>query len=143
MKPFRGTFTVMVTPFTEAGEIDAAALQNFVNWQIAEGIDGLIPLGSTGEFLSLSDAEHELVAHTVIRETAGRVPVLGGTGAEDTREVVRLSRRAEQLSADGVMIIPPFYCTPTEDEFFHHYKTVSDAIGIPIMIYNNPPTANV
>jgi hypothetical protein len=81
MKPFRGTYTVMVTPFTETGEIDVAALWNFVNWQIAEGIDGLIPLGSTGEFLSLSDAEHELVAHTVIREAAGRVPVLIGTGA--------------------------------------------------------------
>ncbi len=71
------------------------------------------------------------------------MPVLIGTGAEDTREVVRLSRRAEQFGADGVMIIPPFYCTPTDDELFHHYKTVSDAIGIPIMIYNNPATANV
>jgi len=143
MRPFRGTYTVMVTPFTQSGEIDTAALRNFVRWQIAEGIDGLIPLGSTGEFLSLSDAEHELVAHTVIAEAAGRVPVLIGTGAEDTREVVRRSRRAEQLGADGVMIIPPFYCTPTDDELFYHYKTVSDAIGIPIMVYNNPATANV
>jgi len=143
MQPFRGTYTVIVTPFTETGEIAVAALRKFVNWQIAEGIDGLIPLGSTGEFLSLSDAEHELVAHMVIGEAAGRVPVLIGTGAEDTREVVRLSRRAESLGADGVMIIPPFYCTPTDDELFHHYKTVSDAIGIPIMLYNNPATANV
>jgi 4-hydroxy-tetrahydrodipicolinate synthase len=83
------------------------------------------------------------VAQTVIEAAAGRVPVLIGTGAEDTREVVRASREAEALGADGVMIIPPFYSTPTEDELYHHYKTVADAIGIPIMIYNNPATANV
>jgi 4-hydroxy-tetrahydrodipicolinate synthase len=140
---FRGTFTVMVTPFTAADEIDVPTLRALVRWQIDQGIHGLVPLGSTGEFLSLSDAEHELVAHTVIEETAGRVPVLIGTGAEDTREVIRRSRRAEALGADGVMIIPPFYCTPTDDELFHHYKRVADAIGIPIMIYNNPATANV
>jgi 4-hydroxy-tetrahydrodipicolinate synthase len=79
----------------------------------------------------------------VIRQAAGRVPVLIGTGAEDTREAVRLSRRAESLGADGVMIIPPFYCTPSEDELFHHYKTIGEAIRLPIMIYNNPATANV
>jgi 4-hydroxy-tetrahydrodipicolinate synthase len=133
----------MVTPFDARGEVDVGAWIRFVNWQISEGIHGLIPLGSTGEFLSLSDAEHETVAATVIQASRGRVPVLIGTGAEDTREVVRLSRRAEALGADGVMIIPPFYSTPTDDELFHHYKTVGDAIGIPIMIYNNPATANV
>jgi 4-hydroxy-tetrahydrodipicolinate synthase len=140
---FRGTYTVMVTPFDAAGAVDVPALRRFVDWQIAEGIHGLIPLGSTGEFLSLSDAEAALVAETVIRTAAGRVPVLIGTGAEDTREAVRLSRRAEALGADGVMIIPPFYSTPTEDELFHHYRTIGEAIGLPIMIYNNPATANV
>jgi 4-hydroxy-tetrahydrodipicolinate synthase len=143
MAKLRGTFTVMVTPFDAAGEVDVAALRAFVEWQIGEGIHGLIPLGSTGEFMSLSDAEKETVAGVVIEQAAGRVPVLIGTGAEDTREVVRLSQRAEALGADGVMIIPPFYSTPTEDELFHHYRTVSDAIGIPIMVYNNPATANV
>lgn len=140
---FRGTYTVMVTPFGLDGTVDVAALERYVDWQIAEGIHGLIPLGSTGEFLSLSDEENELVARTVIDRAAGRVPVLVGTGAEDTREVVRLSRRAEKLGADGVMIIPPFYSTPTADELFQHYRTISDAIAIPIMIYNNPATANV
>lgn len=140
---FRGTYTVMVTPFDARGAVDVAALERYVDWQIAEGIHGLIPLGSTGEFLSLSDDELELVARTVIDRAAGRVPVLIGTGAEDTREVVRLSRRAERLGADGVMIIPPFYSTPTEDELFHHYKTVGEAISLPIMVYNNPATANV
>lgn len=143
MKTFRGTYTVMITPFTPAGEVDVEALRGFVDWQIDQGIHGLVPLGSTGEFLSLNDDEKELVVETVITQAAGRVPVLIGTGAEDTREVVRLSRRAEKLGADGVMIIPPFYCTPTDDELVHHYKTVADAISLPIMIYNNPATANV
>jgi 4-hydroxy-tetrahydrodipicolinate synthase len=143
MKQFRGTFTVMVTPFDESGDINASALAAFTRWQIDQGIHGLIPLGSTGEFLSLSPDERRLVAQTVIESAGGRVPVLIGTGAEDTREVVRFSREAEAMGADGVMIIPPFYSTPTEDELYHHYKTVADAIGIPIMIYNNPATANV
>jgi 4-hydroxy-tetrahydrodipicolinate synthase len=143
MAGFRGTYTVMVTPFDATGAVDVQALRAFVEWQIGQGIHGLIPLGSTGEFLSLSDDEHVLVAETVIGQAAGRVPVLVGTGAEDTREVVRRSRRAEALGADGVMIIPPFYCTPTEDELFAHYRAVGAAIGIPIMVYNNPATANV
>lgn len=142
-KTFRGTYTVMITPFDESGAVNADALAGFTEWQIREGIDGLVPLGSTGEFLSMSIDEKTLVAETVIRVANGRVPVLIGTGAEDTREVVRASREAQQLGADGVMIIPPFYSTPTDDELYHHYKTVADAISIPIMLYNNPATANV
>lgn len=140
---FRGTFTVTVTPFAGDGALDLAALAAFTDWQIREGIHGLIPLGSTGEFLSLSNDETTAVIETVVRTAAGRVPVIIGTGAEDTREVVRRSREAERLGADGVMIIPPFYCTPTEDELYHHYKTAADAIGIPVMIYNNPAVTNI
>ena len=143
-RPFRGTYTVLITPFTADGAaVDLEALERLVEFQIAEGIDGLIPLGSTGEFLSVSREERTAITETVVRTAAGRVPVLMGTGAEDTREVVALSREAESLGADGVMIIPPFYAVPTEDELYHHYKTVADAIGIPIMVYNNPATANV
>lgn len=143
-KRFRGTYTVLITPFSADGtRVDLAAMADLVDWQIAQGIDGLIPLGSTGEFMSLSVEERSAVAETTIRAAAGRVPVLIGTGHEDTREVVRASREAERLGADGVMIIPPFYSTPTEDELFHHYRTVAEAISLPIMIYNNPATANV
>jgi 4-hydroxy-tetrahydrodipicolinate synthase len=143
-KKFRGTFTVLITPFSEDGRtLDLKALADLVNWQIEQGIHGLIPLGSTGEFLSLTDAEAEAVAETTIKAAAGRVPVLIGTGAEFTDESIRLSRRAEKLGADGVMIIPPFYSTPTDDELFVHYRRIGEAIGIPIMIYNNPATANV
>ncbi|TNC06428.1 dihydrodipicolinate synthase family protein [Methylobacterium terricola] len=140
---FRGTYTVMITPTDEAGRLDLTALAAFTEWQIAQGIHGLIPLGSTGEFLSLAEEERVAVAETVIRVAAGRVPVLIGTGAEDTRETVRLSRQAEALGADGVMIIPPFYSTPTPDEIVHHYRTIGAATGLPIMVYNNPATSNV
>lgn len=140
---FRGTYTVMITPFDAAGQIDLAALAAFTQWQIEQGIHGLIPLGSTGEFLSLSDEERDAVARTVVDTAAGRVPVLIGTGAEWTDTVIRDSRAAEAMGADGVMIIPPFYSTPTEDELFTHYERIGTAISLPIMIYNNPATANV
>lgn len=142
-KKFRGVYTVMITPLDANGAVDLEAMASFTEWQVRQGIHGLIPLGSTGEFLSLSEEERDGVARTVIETVAGRVPVLIGTGAEDTRECVRLSVKAEQMGADGVMIIPPFYSTPTDDELVHHYKTVAAAISIPIMVYNNPATANV
>lgn len=142
-KTFRGVFTVMITPVEEDGKVNLPALAAFTDWQIREGIHGLIPLGSTGEFLSLSEQDWEAVARTVIETAAGRVPVLIGTGAEDTREAVRLSRKAQALGADGVMIIPPFYSTPTDDEIVNHYRTIAASITIPIMVYNNPATSNV
>lgn len=143
-EPFRGTYTVLVTPFTaDGGAVDHKALARLVEYQIAEGVRGLIPLGSTGEFLSVSREERTAITETVIRTAAGRVPVVMGTGAEDTREVVALSQEAEALGADGVMIIPPFYSVPTLPELILHYDTVAKAIGIPIMVYNNPATANV
>lgn len=142
-KTFRGTYTVMITPFDAAGQVDLEATASFVDWQITSGIHGLVPLGSTGEFLSLTDDERSAVAKSVIDTANGRVPVLVGTGAECTDDVIRYSREAEALGADGVMIIPPFYSTPTEDELFEHYRRIGEAISIPIMIYNNPATANV
>lgn len=141
---FRGTFTVLVTPFTPDGAaVDLPALERLVAFQVANGIDGLVPLGSTGEFLSVSREERAAITETVVRAAAGRVPVLIGTGAEDTREAVALSREAERLGADGVMVIPPFYSVPSEDELYAHYKAIADAIGLPVMVYNNPATANV
>jgi 4-hydroxy-tetrahydrodipicolinate synthase len=143
-EPFSGTFTVLVTPFTGDGaEVDLAALARLVEFQIAGGIDGLMPLGSTGEFLSISRDERTAIVRTVVAAAAGRVPVLVGTGAEDTREAVALSREAEALGAQGVLVIPPFYSVPTEDELFTHYRRIAGAIGIPVMVYNNPATANV
>jgi len=143
-KTFRGTYTVLITPFTAGGErVDVPALRRLVEFQIQRGIHGLIPLGSTGEFLSLTRDERQQVIETVVSEARGRVPVLIGTGAEWTDECVELSREAERMGADGVMIIPPFYSTPTADEIFAHYARVGSALSIPIMVYNNPATANV
>lgn len=143
MTSFRGSFTVMVTPFTADGRLDEAGLARFVDWQIREGVHGLIPLGSTGEFLSLTRAERRRVGEIVVETAAGRVPVLIGTAAEWTDEAADLASEAQSIGADGVMIIPPFYSSPTADEIVTHYRKISDAISIPIMIYNNPFTSNV
>ena len=143
-KYWRGTYTVLVTPFTPDGQaVDVAALKRLVDWQIEQGIHGLIPLGSTGEFLSMTMAEQELVMEVCIRQAAGRVPVLIGTGAEWTDEGVMKAKLAERLGADGVMVIPPYYSTPTADELFAHYRKIGEAVSFPIMIYNNPATSNV
>ena len=142
-KKFRGVFTVMITPTDAVGNVNPHALARFTDWQVNEGIHGLIPLGSTGEFLSLTEQDRDVVTDTVIETAAGRVPVLIGTGAEDTREAVRLSIKAEKAGADGVMVIPPFYSTPTDEELVAHYSAIAAAISIPIMVYNNPATSNV
>jgi 4-hydroxy-tetrahydrodipicolinate synthase len=144
MTSFGGTWTVLVTPFTPDGNaIDIPALRRLVQAQLAGGIDGLIPLGSTGEFLSVSRDERAQIVETVIAEAAGRVPVFVGTGAEDTRDVIALSREAETMGAAGVMVIPPFYSVPTDDELFTHYRRIAESLNIPVMVYNNPATANV
>lgn len=144
MAKLRGTYTVLITPFTADGRaVDIPALKALVDWQIEQGIHGLIPLGSTGEFLSMTRQEREQVIETCVKTAAGRVPVLIGTGAEWTRDAVDYAREAERFGADGIMVIPPFYSSPTEDELFAHYKAIGEAISLPVMIYNNPATANV
>lgn len=144
MTALRGTYTVLITPFTaDGGAVDVPALKKLVNWQIEQGIHGLIPLGSTGEFLSMTPEERAQVIEICVQESAGRVPVLIGTGAEWTRDAVALAKEAESMGADGVMVIPPYYSSPTPDELFEHYRRIGEAISLPVMIYNNPATANV
>ncbi|PWR04614.1 dihydrodipicolinate synthase family protein [Meridianimarinicoccus roseus] len=140
---FRGTFTVMITAFDADGRLDLDAQARFTDWQVREGIHGLIPLGSTGEFLSLTPEERRAVAKCVIDAAAGRVPVLIGAGAESTDDVIANVAMAEDLGADGTMIIPPFYSTPTWDELINHFGRIGEAATRPVMIYNNPATANV
>jgi 4-hydroxy-tetrahydrodipicolinate synthase len=133
----------MITPFDASGRLDEARLRGFVDWQIEQGVQGLIPLGSTGEFLSMTREERARTASIVIEQAAGRVPVLVGTAAEWTDEAVSLSKEAESLGADGVMVVPPYYSSPTEDEIFEHYRRIGEALTIPVMVYNNPYTSNV
>ena len=141
---FRGSYTVTITPFTEDGKaIDLAAWQRFVDWQLAEGVPGIIILGTTGEFLTISDEERREFVEATVKHVAGRIPVLVGTMNAYTPNAVRYSREAEELGADGLMIVPPYYYTPTEDEIFAYYRAICEAVSIPIMLYNNPFTSNV
>lgn len=143
MTRFRGNYTVCLTAFDANGAFDAERMASYVDWQIQQGVHGLIPLGSTGEFLSLSRDERAAASECVIRAARGRVPVLIGTAAESTEETISLSREAEALGADGLMIISPFYASPTPDELFRHFLRVAEAVSLPIMVYNNPFTANI
>lgn len=141
---FRGSYTVAVTPFTEdRSAVDVGALKDFLDWQLSVGVPGIIALGSTGEFLAVSDDERRLIVDTYVKHIDGRIPVIIGTMNAHTPNAVRYSREAQELGADGVMIIPPYYYTPTEDEIFRYYAAIDAAISIPIMLYNNPVTANV
>lgn len=141
---FRGSYTVTITPFTEDGSaIDVAAWKRFLDWQIEVGVPGIIVLGTTGEFLTVSDDERSELVETAVKHVGGRMKVMVGTMNAHTPRAVRYSKEAEDLGADGLMIVPPYYYTPTEDEIFNYYKAISEAVSLPIMLYNNPFTSNV
>ena len=143
-KQFRGSYTVTITPFTGNGKrIDYKAWKKFLNWQIACGVPGIIVLGTTGEFLTISDEERHAFVEATVAHCKGRMDVLVGTMNAYTPKAVAYSAEAERLGADGLMIIPPYYYTPTEDEIFYYYKKICEKVSIPIMIYNNPFTSNV
>jgi 4-hydroxy-tetrahydrodipicolinate synthase len=144
MKTFSGSYTVTITPFTEDGsQIDYAAWRRFLDWQLASGVPGIIILGTTGEFLTLTDDERGAFVEATVKHIAGRIPVMVGTMNAYTPNAVRYSKQAEDLGADGLMIIPPYYYTPTEDEIFNYYKAICKGCNLPIMLYNNPFTSNV
>lgn len=143
-EPFRGSYTVAVTPFTAGGDdICIDSLKRFIDWQVECRVPGIIVLGTTGEFLTLTDDERRTVLRTTIEHTAGRMKVLVGTMDASTPKAVRFSREAQEQGADGLMIIPPYYYTPTEDEIFEYYRAICEAVDLPIMVYNNPVTSNV
>ncbi len=144
MTTFRGSYTVTITPFTEDGSaIDMAAWKRFLDWQLAVGVPGIIILGTTGEFLTLTDDERTSFVETTVKHIAGRIPVLVGTMNAHTPNAVRYSKEAQALGADGLMIVPPYYYTPTEDEIFRYYGAICEQVSLPIMLYNNPFTTNV
>ncbi len=142
-KKFRGSYTVAVTPFTEDGsEICTESLKRFLNWQISCDVPGIIILGTSGEFLTVSENERRTLVGTTIEHVNGRMDVLVGTMNAYTPNAVRYSREAEELGADGLMVISPYYYTPTEKEIFEYYRAISETVSIPIMLYNNPFTSN-
>ena len=143
-RQFRGSYTVSVTPFTEDGSrICIDSQKRFLDWQLACDVPGIIILGTTGEFLTLNDMERRALVSATVEHVKGRMDVLVGTMNAYTPNAVRYSREAEELGADGLMIIPPYYYTPTEDEIFAYYRAICEAVSIPIMLYNNPFTSNV
>lgn len=139
---FRGSMTALVTPFKN-GKVDEAAFRGHVDWQIAQGTHGLVPVGTTGESPTLSHAEHKSVVEWCINEAKGRIPVIAGAGSNNTTEAVELSRHAEKAGADAVLIVTPYYNKPNQEGLYQHYKAINDAIGIPIIIYNIPPRSIV
>src|SRR5689334_19793480 len=135
---FRGSFTALVTPFKN-GSLDEKAFRELVDWQIAEGTKGLVPVGTTGESPTLSHDEHRQVVEWCIAEAKGRVPVIAGAGSNNTHEAVELSRHAEKAGADALLIVTPYYNKPGQEGLYQHFKAINDAVGIPIIIYNIPP----
>jgi 4-hydroxy-tetrahydrodipicolinate synthase len=135
---FRGSFTALVTPFRN-GSLDEQAFRQLVDWQIAEGTSGLVPVGTTGESPTLSHPEHMQVVEWCVDQANGRVPVVAGAGSNSTKEAIELSQHAEKAGADAVLIVTPYYNKPTQEGLYQHYKAINDAIGIPIIIYNIPP----
>jgi len=135
---FTGSITALVTPMRD-GNLDEEAFRAFVDWQIAEGSHGLVPVGTTGESPTLSHDEHKRVVELCIETARGRVPVIAGAGSNNTREAIDLARFAEKAGADGVLVVTPYYNKPSQEGLYQHFKAINDAISIPIIIYNIPP----
>jgi 4-hydroxy-tetrahydrodipicolinate synthase len=134
---FRGSFTALVTPFTN-GSVDEKAFRTLVDWQIDEGTNGLVPVGTTGESPTLSHEEHREVVEWCVDQARGRVPVVAGAGSNSTKEAVDLAQHAEKAGADAVLVVAPYYNKPTQEGLYQHFKAINDAIGIPIIMYNIP-----
>ncbi|WP_448952979.1 4-hydroxy-tetrahydrodipicolinate synthase [Labrys neptuniae] len=139
---FRGSLTALVTPFRD-GAIDEKGFRELIDWQIAEGTSGLVPVGTTGESPTLSHEEHHRAVEICISQAKGRVPVIAGAGSNNTLEAIDLARHAEKAGADAVLVVTPYYNKPTQEGLYQHFKAVNDAIDIPIFIYNIPPRSVV
>ena len=139
---FHGSMPALVTPFKD-GKVDEHAFRALVDWQIASGSHGLVPVGTTGESPTLTHEEHRRVVSMCIDEARGRVPVIAGAGSNNTAEAVELARHAEKAGADAVLVVTPYYNKPTQEGLYQHFKAINDAIGIPIIIYNIPPRSVV
>lgn len=137
--PFHGSIPALITPFTEDGTaVDADGFQQFVAWQIESGSSAVVPVGTTGESPTLSHAEHRRAVELCVEAAAGRVPVIAGTGSNNTIEAIDLTRHAEQAGADAALVVIPYYNKPTQDGLYAHYKAIHDATGLPLVIYNIP-----
>lgn len=135
---WEGPFTAMITPFRHDGALDEDGLRSHVDFLLANGVRGLVPNGCTGEFWAQTAAERRRVAEVVLDQAGGRAPVIPGIGGSGTNEVIELARHAKDIGCDGVMVMAPSMVHPKKSDLFHHFKAVSDAVPIPLLLYNNP-----
>ncbi|MEM9812489.1 MAG: 4-hydroxy-tetrahydrodipicolinate synthase [Pseudomonadota bacterium] len=134
---FKGSIPALVTPFAN-GRVDEAALDALVEWHVAEGSHGLVPVGTTGESPTLDHREHEAVVEQVVNVAAGRLPVIAGTGSNSTEEAISLTRHATEVGADAALVVTPYYNKPNQAGLYAHFRAIHDATEIPILIYNIP-----
>ena len=140
---FRGSFVALITPFGESGRVDEDAFARLVDWQIGQGTNGIVPVGTTGESPTLSHDEHKRVIEIAVNVSHGRVPVIAGTGSNSTEEAIELTRHAQEAGADAALVVTPYYNKPTQEGLFLHYSAIANAVDIPIVIYNIPPRSVV
>ncbi|MCT8998923.1 4-hydroxy-tetrahydrodipicolinate synthase [Chelativorans intermedius] len=136
---FRGSITALVTPFRKDGSLDKDAFRALVDWQIEEGSNGLVPVGTTGESPTLTHEEHREVVRLCVEAAAGRVPVIAGAGSNSTREAIGFVEHAEKVGADAVLVVTPYYNKPNQQGLYEHFAAVARATSLPIIIYNIPP----
>ncbi|HZF76486.1 MAG TPA: 4-hydroxy-tetrahydrodipicolinate synthase [Acetobacteraceae bacterium] len=139
---FRGSLVALVTPMRADGSLDERAFQDLVDWQIREGTQGLIPVGTTGESPTLSHEEHKRIVELCVEAAARRVPVVAGTGSNSTAEAVDFTRHAKQAGADAALVVTPYYNKPTQEGMVLHFTAIAD-VGLPVLIYNIPPRSVV
>lgn len=133
----RGSITALITPF-KGGAVDEAGFRRLIEWQIAEGTHGLVPVGTTGESPTLSHAEHMRVVELCVETAAGRVPVIAGAGSNSTKEAIEFTRHAKKVGADAVLSVTPYYNKPTQEGVYRHFATIAETIDIPMILYNIP-----
>jgi len=134
---FKGSIVALITPFRN-GAVDEKAFQDLVEWQIGQGTHGLVPCGTTGESPTLSPAEHKRVVELCVEAAKGRVPVIAGSGSNSTEEAIDFTRHAKEAGADAALVVCPYYNRPTQEGLYQHFKAISDAVELPMVIYNIP-----
>jgi len=139
---FTGSLVAIVTPFRK-GKVDERALADLIEWQIANGTNGIVPCGTTGESATLSHDEHNRVIELTVEVVRRRVPVVAGTGSNSTDEAIALTRHAKQAGADGSLLITPYYNKPTQEGLYRHYRAVAEAVDLPLVLYNIPGRTGV
>jgi 4-hydroxy-tetrahydrodipicolinate synthase len=135
---FRGSMVALITPMRQDGSVDEKAFQELVEWQITEGTEGLIPVGTTGESPTLSHAEHKRVVEMCVDAAKGRVPVIAGAGSNSTAEAIDFAVHAKKAGADATLVVSPYYNKPTQEGLFLHFTAIADAVDLPMFVYNIP-----